>query len=176
MDDIEIRLNDITLVETDALYQDVKKLMEHGMHVDEWMLESQFGIIQGDSDSYGIIQLWRNKECILKSYATNFAQEYIPVDLVYLNGYMEERGWKFIIDSDLVRGNTEYWGRFFSAVVDPIEDDDIDDEDLDFVEYQGRIEEKYRATSNNYSIADLKEFEDHSYDYVKRSENEKEKF
>ena len=123
-------------------------------------------------------------DCVITAYSSNFNEVYVPVDLIYLNDYLKDKGWKLFVDDEVSRSDPDFWGRFFSIISEDDNDDvssefgydDDDKEELDFLEYKKKMEGNSRLRSNRMHISDLAEFHDHIYDYEKRQENEREKF
>jgi hypothetical protein len=176
MNELTINFNDITINETDGDLDEIKVLMDPGNDLELWLLKSDFGIVGEGHDCFGQLEFWHNGEAVLTAYMTNYEGEIIPTDLLFLNMWVKERGWEFLIDYELRMYNFDFWARFDSMVEGDEEsnfeyDDDIDD-DMDFVEYQENLRNARKPKMKNVKMTDLKEFEDHKRDQIKRDENE----
>lgn len=177
MNELQVNFDDITIVETDGEFEDVKSLVDPDGDLELWLVKSQFGVIGNDFDCFGQIDFWHTGEAVINVYVTNFDLEIIPSDLLYLNQWLKERGWSVVIDEDLRMYNFDFWGRFDGMVEDDedmdYEYDDDEDEDMDFVEYQKKMMSYKKPKMKGLKITDLKEFNDHEKDHEKRSEKEK---
>jgi len=180
--DLDIMFNDLTINESDCERKSVEYLMGEDVRVNEWMLESEVGISNGVEESFGILQFWSNGEAILKEYMSGFTDEIVPVDAIFLQNYLKEKGWDFILSEELVEGTREYWDKFFSIVEeDDMEefDDEYPEEDFygdeeNFFEYAERMKEYRKPTANKYNMLSTTEFANHEYDFGKRTEREEE--
>lgn len=182
MDDIQIFFSDITINEADCSRSVVDKLMNRDVpRGTEWMLSTEVAMTNGFDESLGALQFWNNGEAILTGFESGFTEEIVPVDAIYLNDYLSENGWDFVVDESLVEGNPEFWDKYFSAIEedddmlmeeDPYGDYDVFDEQDNFVEYAARLKEYKKPTANKYNVLNLEEFENHEYDLNKRKERE----
>jgi len=176
---IEIAFSDQTIIESECKYDKVRELVENGRDLEEWVVESEFGLVSDEEDAEGFLKFWKNCECVLAGYSTSFEKNIMPVDLVFLHEYLKEGGWELVIDEMLVASNPEFFDRYF-AVVYGVELESVDqtdfnlenEEELNFWEYTKKLKEKRSRRSNRYSMENLKEFENHGYDMKKRKENE----
>jgi len=179
MEDIQIFFSDNTIIETDGDRKKVNKLMDpHEKHVTEWMIESNVGLARGHVESLGVIQFWDNGEAILVDFQSGFVDEMVTIDAIFLNDYLSERGWSFLIDESVLGDNPQYWEKYFSITYE----DDIDnhktveedDGEEDFVEHVSKLKEYKKPTANKYNILSLPDFKDHDYDLEKRNKKEAE--
>lgn len=194
--DIDIYFSDMTMMDSDCQKNIIEKLMKESGAINEWMIEGEIGLSNGQEESFAIIQLWNNGEAILQDFSSEFIEYTVPVDLIFLKEYFCERGWEFLINEDLVESEPEYWDSFFSIInidnedtIDNMEenkgydkynnndsDDEEDyyyDDENSFLDYSEQLKDYKRPTANRYNILNLREFSNHKYDFEKRNENEK---
>lgn len=177
-----ITFKDETMIEADAEREGIGRLMNGGaMTLDIWVLPTEFGIFDGKKEASGLIKFWKNGEAVLEEYDSDFLADDVPCDLIFLNIYLEEKGWKFIIGNDLMDGQPTVWNRLTGIIFDVnedfLEDVNINDEDFDddisFVEYENKISSYRRPSFGAYRLIDFEEFKDHTFDYNKRTDEEK---
>jgi hypothetical protein len=184
---MELTIKDITINEANGQFDHVEKLMieSTAAPLEKWVIPTQFGLINGAEDSFGLMDFWNTGECVLMAYQTNFATNYYPVDLLFLYTWLKERGWNFVIDEDLRNMAPDYWAsldqvlseeEYVSEEVD-YDDEDYDevDEEADFLEYKRKMHEHNRPKATEYNmVEELPEFKDHKYDLEQREKREKE--
>jgi hypothetical protein len=136
-----------------------------------WVLPCEFGIFDGQRESQGTIKFWKNGEAVLEDYSSDFIADDVPSDLIFLNAFLEERGWIFKIGNDLRDGHPDVWNRIISIVfdmtVDDVEvEDDIEiDEDMDFVEFEKNLSQ-YRRANKKKRIEYSKKGKNHEHKEV----------
>lgn len=176
-----ITFKDETLLEVEADRERVSALMTDGpIRLNIWVLPSEFGIFDGKKEAYGVLKFWKNGEAVLEEYGSEFIGDDVPLDLIFLNMYLEEKGWKFVIGNDLRDGSPAVWNRLIGIIFDVHEDfpEDIDyddeefDEEMSFVEYEKRLAQHRRPSFGSYRLIDFEEFKDHTFDFNKRKEEE----
>lgn len=185
MQDMEILFTDLTIIETDCSCSVICDIMDREVPRDVWMIESDVALSNGQEESGGTVQFWRNKEAILVEYQSGFQDAIVPVDIMFLYNYLTENGWNFVVSDELIERDGLIWSKFFSIIdeenkselkKEPIDDDNEEDMygDGDFFEHEQKVKEYKRPTANRYNILSLREFTDHDYDMKKREKNEKE--
>jgi len=179
-----ITFRDETLIETGVEKELVDPLMSSGpVAIGIWVLSSDFGILDGEKESQGVLKFWKNGEAVLDSYQSDFLSDDIAEDLVFLNMFLEKKGWRFVIGNDLRDGNPAVWNRIIGMVFDIVPEDFLDDydvdedeeigEDMSFIEYERMISTHRRPEFSSYKLIDFEEFRNHTYDFNKRAEEEK---
>ena len=180
MSELEVNFDDVTIIETDGEFEEVRKLLDPEEDLELWLVKSQFGIIGSGFDCFGQIDFWHTGESVINAYMTNFDSEMIPSDLLYLNQWLKERGWDVVVDEHLRMYNFDFWARFDGMVEDDemldFEYDDEEDEEMDFVEYQQKMMSYKKPKMKGLKITDLKEFKDHKNDHYARDESERKIF
>jgi hypothetical protein len=178
--DIKLNFSDVTINETDGEKDAVGALMDPDGDLELWLLKTEFGIIGAGNDGFGELEFWQNGDAILTFYYTNSTTEMMPSDLLYLNIWVKERGWDFLIDSDLRAQNMDFWMRFDGMVADDEVnnyeyDEDEYEDDIDFLEYQEKMKQFKVSKMKDIRMTDLKEFEDHKKDHDEREKNERDR-
>jgi hypothetical protein len=115
--DFEFRFSDITILETEGSYQDVKAIMDkiHGGKTD-WMISSELTIESSMSMCQMTVDFYGDESVYIMDYQTTSGDVYYNPDLQILSMWARQNGWKTPQPApDLVRANLEFWKHFWET-------------------------------------------------------------
>lgn len=121
MEDIEIRIDfsDITLSETDGVYEDVKKIMEkEHIDYDKWVLRSDITISSPSGVGAMEIQCHGDGSIYILKYAPSIADVFYNNDIQAISSWAQTNGWKIPQPKyTLVEDNKQFWKYFWETLV-----------------------------------------------------------
>ena len=120
MADFEIDFTDITVLEADGLYEDVKQIMADDV-AKEWMLETNAIINSEFGVSEFLLHLYFDGRIYIMSFVSSTDNDaYYNPDVRFLSFWAQESGWKVPQPfPELVRDNMDFWRHFWeTSIVD----------------------------------------------------------
>jgi len=117
-ENFEIDFNDITMLEANGSYDEVKNIMA-GDVAQEWMLESDATIISNFGDSSFLLHLYYDGRIYIMSFKSSPGNEaYYNPDLRFLSFWAQESGWKVPQPfPDLVKEDISFWKHFWETKI-----------------------------------------------------------
>lgn len=143
----EIFFSDITLVETEGNYDEIKKIMDAdevlGSH--KWVLRSKVTTSSPFGAGDFVLNFWWNKKVYIVDYYGNYRDPYSNFDIKFLSKWCQANGWeipepveylaitnlafwKHFWETSLV--NSEYFDRRFSNKKDISKEDEEDNDEF----------------------------------------------
>ncbi len=121
MGEIEIRIDfsDITLSETDGVYEDVKKIMvEENINYDKWVLRSDTTIVSPSGIGSMEIQCHGDGSIYILQYIPSIADVFYNNDIQAISAWAQDNGWKIPQPKyTLVEDNKQFWKYFWETLV-----------------------------------------------------------
>lgn len=117
--DIKLDFTDNTIIETDGVYEDVKKIMDSELGENpEWMLRSDLVLYHQYGVASFTLNFWHNREIHIAAYNPSVKDFFNNSDLEALNFWAQENGWsKPYVTIELAQNNISYWKYFWSVNV-----------------------------------------------------------
>lgn len=115
----ELRFSDVTLNETNGLYEEVNALMiEEPPYTNKWVIRSNLTIVSSAGICNMEIQLHDDKNVYVLSYSPSIGDLFYNPDLQILSQWCQESGWNIPQPHpDLIRQNKEFWKHFYDTLV-----------------------------------------------------------
>jgi hypothetical protein len=116
---VEINFTDITIVETDGVYEEVNRLMlEHMPSNYNWVIRSEATIITPSGIGNMVLQFHSDKSFYIIDYNPSIGDVFYNYDVQSISLWSQEKGWKIPQPHyDLVRYNKEFWKHFWETLV-----------------------------------------------------------
>ncbi len=121
--DYEINFTDLTLLEGEGNYDEVKKIMHNEAFAgDSWMLLTEVSLtafIGGKPfESLFILHFYANGDVYINAYQSSSGDVYYNPDITGLAHFIKKNNWKSLRPSkDLVRDNTDFWKHFWDTYI-----------------------------------------------------------
>ena len=129
MEDMDVILNftDITMSETDGVFEEVKKIMiSEFPHNNKWVIktnltiDSKMGIGEMKLDLYGDGKIY------ILEFNPSIKDVYYNPDITALSQWAQENGWRIPQPhEDLIKKNKEFWKHFYDTLI--IDSDYLDE-------------------------------------------------
>jgi len=117
--EIEIQLDftDITLNETDGIFEDIKEIMiKEPPHNDKWVLRSNLTIMSPSGVGEMVIQCHGDGSIYIVDYNPSIKDVYYNYDIQVLSQWAQEKGWKTPQPHfDLVKIDKIFWKYFWDT-------------------------------------------------------------
>ena len=122
-----INFTDITLNETDGVFEDVKKIMIEETHnSDKWVLRSFVTIVSDSGEGSMEIQCHGDGNLYILEYTASIGDLFYNPDIQAISMWAQENGWKIPQPHpELVREDKEFWKYFYDTLV--IDSDYLDE-------------------------------------------------
>lgn len=122
--DFEITFSDITILEADGIYKEVKKIMKgEWPHKDDWMVRTTMVIDSLMGRSEMLIHCYNNKDVYIMEYAPSMRDT--NLDIQCLHEWTQQSGWNIPrVHYDLIKSDRVFWKNMWDTLL-------IDSEYLD---------------------------------------------
>ncbi len=121
MKEIEVQLDfsDITLSETDGIFEDVKKIMlEEPPYNDKWCIRSNLTITSPSGMGDMVIQCHGDGGIFILDYRASIRDVYYNHDIQSISLWAQQNGWKIPQPHfELVKSNKSFWKHFWETLV-----------------------------------------------------------
>ena len=119
--DLELELNftDITLSETDGIYDEVKEKMESEFPFrNDWMVRSGLTITSRFGMGEMILHFYHDGNIYIIAYKPSMGDVFYNPDIQGLSEWAQENGWKIPQPhKDLIKSNKEFWRYFYDTLL-----------------------------------------------------------
>lgn len=114
-----INFTDITLNETDGVFEETKKVMlKEPPFSDKWVLRSIVTIITDSGDGVMEIQCHGDGNIYILDYDPSIGDLYYNPDIQAISVWAQENGWKIPQPNpELVKMNKEFWKYFYDTLI-----------------------------------------------------------
>ena len=114
-----INFTDITLNETDGVYEDTKVLMSKEVPcVDNWVLRSRVTIASNSGEGAMEIQCHADGDIYILDYDPSIGDLFYNPDIQVISMWAQENGWKIPQPHpELVKTNKEFWKYFYDTLL-----------------------------------------------------------
>jgi len=114
-----INFTDITLNETDGVYDDTKAIMSKEIPcVDNWVLRSDVTIASNSGEGFMEIQCQADGDIFILDYSPSIGDLFYNPDIQVISMWAQENGWNIPQPhSDLIKTNKEFWKYFYDTLV-----------------------------------------------------------
>jgi hypothetical protein len=114
-----INFTDITLNETDGIFEDTKKIMlNETPRSDKWVLRSFITIVSNSGEGSMEIQCHGDKNIYILDYEPSIGDLYYNPDIQAISMWAQENGWNIPQPHpDLIKSNKEFWKYFYDTLV-----------------------------------------------------------
>ena len=143
--EFELHFSDLTILEGDGEYAEVKKIMESGLYKDAtWMLRSDLTIDFPAGSCILILHFYSDGNIYIMDYKSSVSDVFYNPDIPCISMWAQENGWNIPQPHpDLIKTGLDFWKHFWDTriidsdyldqkygerhIVDYV-DDDIDDD------------------------------------------------
>jgi hypothetical protein len=109
----QLFFSDITILSTDGIFEDVKKLMKDDI-AKEWNLTSDVTVITQSGAAGFVLDFHHDGKVIIVDYIPSIANALYNSDLATLSEWCQAKGWKRPEpEPDLVRTDVQFWKHFW---------------------------------------------------------------
>lgn len=114
-----INFTDITLNETDGVYDDTKELMLKEIpRIETWILRSFVTIVSDSGEGFMEIQCHADGNIYILDYDPSIGDLFYNPDIMAISMWAQESGWKIPQPHpDLIKSNKEFWKYFYDTLV-----------------------------------------------------------
>ena len=114
-----INFTDITLNETDGVFEETKKIMlKEPPFSDKWVLRSIVTIISDSGDGTMEIQCHGDGNIYILEYEASIGDLYYNPDIQAISMWAQENGWNIPQPNpDLIKTNKEFWKYFYDTLI-----------------------------------------------------------
>ena len=114
-----INFTDITLNETDGIFEETKKIMlKEPPFSDKWVIRSNVTIISDGGDGTMEIQCHGDGSIYILAYNPSIGDLYYNPDIQAISMWAQESGWKIPQPNpELVKVNKEFWKYFYDTLI-----------------------------------------------------------
>jgi len=120
-DDFELQIDfsDVTLAETDGVFDKVKSIMESDFpYVEDWMLQSQITINSKFGIGEMVVNFYGDGKILITSYHPSVGDVFYNPDIQGFSMWAQENGWKVPQpDADLCRSHKGFWKHFWETLI-----------------------------------------------------------
>ena len=121
MSDNEIELNftDITMAETDGVFDEVNRLMSKEFTSDgKWMLRTNATVISKFGVGEVVLSLFNDRNIYIVDYEPSIGDVYYNPDIPALSQWSQQSGWRIPQPSvDLIKMDKEFWKHFYDTLI-----------------------------------------------------------
>jgi len=113
----DLSFSDQTILETEGVFDEVKKLMEEDLHKDaKWMIKSELTIESVMGFCRMILNFYDTKDIYVAEYQTSSGDVFYNSDIRCLSVWAQDNGWNVPKpSSDLIRSDVEFWKHFWES-------------------------------------------------------------
>jgi len=114
-----INFTDITLNESDGVFEDTKEIMSNEIpRNDKWVLRSLITIVSDSGAGSMEIQCHSDGNLYILDYEPSIGDLFYNPDIQALSRWAQEKGWKIPQPhADLIKSNKEFWKYFYDTLV-----------------------------------------------------------
>jgi hypothetical protein len=118
-DEFEINFTDITLNETDGVFDDTKKIMEKEFPYNKkWALRTDIVISGLNGECYMEAQFNGKGEVYIVDYSPSIGDLFYNPDIQVISMWSQENGWKVPQPHpDLIKENKDFWKYFYDTLI-----------------------------------------------------------
>lgn len=142
----EFNFSDVTILQADGEYQEVKKIMEKELRKDAtWMLRSDLTIDFPTGSCVMVLHFYDNGNIYITDYKSSVSDVFYNPDIPCLSIWAQENGWNVPQPHpDMIKAGLDFWKHFWDTrIIDSdyfdtrygerqiIDSVDIEDEDED---------------------------------------------
>ena len=117
--DYRIDFTDITINETDGVFEDVNKIMLAEMPTNKnWVLRSSASILTNFGVGNIELQFHADGSVYILDFNTSVGDFFYNPDVSVISQWAQEKGWKIPQpSSSLIKSNKEFWKHFYDTMV-----------------------------------------------------------
>ena len=117
--EVELNFTDVTMAETNGVFDEVKKKMDEEFpHDGKWMIRTDLTIDSGVGLAIMTLNLYYNKRVDIVKYDPSIGDVYYNPDLQSLSQWCQENGWNIPQPkSDIIKINKEFWKYFYDTLI-----------------------------------------------------------
>ena len=113
-----INFTDITLNETDGVFEDAKKIMEKEVPHSAWVLRSFVTIASNSGEGSMEIQCHSNGNLYILDYEPSIGDLFYNPDISAISMWAQDNGWNIPQPHpELIKSNKEFWKYFYDTLV-----------------------------------------------------------
>ena len=117
--EIQIDFSDITLAETDGVFEDVEKIMlEEPPYSKKWCIRSNLTITSPSGIGEMVIQCHEDRGIYILEYRASIGDVYYNYDIQAISSWAQKNGWKIPQPHfDIVKSKKEFWKHFWDTLL-----------------------------------------------------------
>lgn len=117
--DIELEFTDITMAETDGIYDEVKeKMLEDSPFVKKWMIKTDLIISSQFGEGFMTVHFYSDKDVVIVQYNPSNKDVYYNPDVRALSTWAKDNGWNTPHPyKDLILDNKDFWRYFWETYI-----------------------------------------------------------
>jgi|TARA_Y100000310_G_scaffold183047_1_gene183136 hypothetical protein len=115
----ELDFNDLTMLETEGLYEDVnKKMVSDFPYSKEWMIKTKVILKTPNGICEMVLNLAHDKSIYIIEYSPSQSEIFYNSDLTALSYWAQKSGWKVPMPHpDLIKSQVAFWRHFWETTV-----------------------------------------------------------
>lgn len=115
--DFKLEFSDITIIETQGFFDDVKKLMDKDLGEDsKWMLSSDVILYHDYGIASFVLHFWNDKKIYIAEYSPSVKDFFSNKDFECLSYWAQQNNWLIpFVAYELAKSNITYWKYFWSV-------------------------------------------------------------
>lgn len=115
--DYDLSFSDQTILETEGIFDDVKKLMEEDLYKGaKWMIKSELTIESSMGFCRMVLNFYDTKDIYIAEYQTSSGDVFYNSDVRCLSAWSQANGWNTPRPlPDLIRSDIEFWKHFWES-------------------------------------------------------------
>ena len=114
-----INFTDITLNETDGVFEETKKIMlEEVPRSDKWVLRSQITIASNSGEGWMEIQCQGDGNIYILDYSPSIGDLFYNPDIQAISMWAQKNGWNIPQPNpELIKMNKDFWKYFYDTLI-----------------------------------------------------------
>lgn len=125
--DLSLDFSDITILETNGIFKDVKDKMAEGFpSKTSWMIRSSLTVSSRFGMGEMLLHFYHNGNIYIMDYKASIGDVFYNPDIQAISAWARESGWNIPQPhADLIRENKEFWKYFYDTLL--LDSDYLDD-------------------------------------------------
>jgi len=117
--EIELTFTDLTLLETDGVFEEVrKKMSKDNIHDDKWMLRTHTTITSPYGVGEMMLHFFGDKKIAIIEYNPSIGDLFYNPDIQALSTWAQDNGWDAPHPQTmLIKSNKEFWKHFYDVLL-----------------------------------------------------------
>ena len=116
-DEFEFRFSDVTVMESEGVFEEIKKIMEAEMwERHEWMIKTELEIYNKTGISFMVLHLYFNCDVFIVDYSSSIGDVFYNPDIQALHAWATSNGWNIPQPTkDVINTDIMFWKHFWEV-------------------------------------------------------------